>query len=59
MVEWIKKLVKFTPEEDKTLQDAVDAGIAPDKMAAIHIAMDLFKGQVEAKKKNNDLIVGS
>jgi hypothetical protein len=50
MPDWIRKLVKFTPAEDSILQGAVDVGIATNKMEAIHIAVDLLRGHVEAKK---------
>jgi hypothetical protein len=46
----VRKQLNLYQEEVKTLDDAVKVGIADDAMGAIHIAIDLLRGHVEAKK---------
>jgi hypothetical protein len=50
MPDWIRKLTKLSPEENKILADAVEYGIAANKMGAIHIAIELLSHHVEMKK---------
>ena len=51
LMEWFRKLVKFTNEEIAVLDDAVSSGIAESRMEAIHKAMDLLKIHLEGLKE--------